>query len=420
MNTQDILNKLNIDTGNPEALNGALDAINALKKGDQPWPPPPPPPPTDPPLPGPPEPGPDLDDMDEDDRAEQSSNNQPGKTDPLDKPSLRIIKHRRTLKAARDQLAKAKEAGVSQDKIDALEQAIAEMEMLSESSGRSIQDLSDEEFDSMINKTVTAIINLGIPSGIKVDSDEIHKDKVKAFNDKITDEKTIFELEQEDNIPVSKEHEQELIQQQNAARNQRMQDLPTYRSSDSFEGFDAFLESLQAALATQIKYITKKLDTWTAINRRYSSTGVLRQGQKYMRIPAEHRPVIDFYFDYSGSWGREDIKTGHKALDAISQLEKDGLITVNVYYFGGNVVSDPSAVYRGSTTAWNDIIKTIKTTEATNVVIMTDSDMEYLSKKLKHTVPGYVWYLWKRGSNAQSLPASLRGDEGTEQYSFNS
>ena len=53
MTTQEILAKLNIDTSDPEAVQGAVAALNALKKGDLPWPPPPPPPPTDPPLPFP-------------------------------------------------------------------------------------------------------------------------------------------------------------------------------------------------------------------------------------------------------------------------------------------------------------------------------------------------------------------------------
>jgi hypothetical protein len=424
MNTQEILSKLNIDINNQEAVNGALGALNALKKTKGAWPPPPPPPPTDPPLPGPPTGGEiDHDDMDEDDRAEKGKDGpggMGGASEPLDKNKLRVIKHRRTLRAAKEQLAKAKEAGVAQSKIDALEQAIAEMESLTESTGGSIHDLSDEDFDKMIDKTLSAILDLGLGKGIKVDSEEEHKNKVSAFNAKINDANTVFDLEQEDSIQVSKDREQDLIQQQNLARNQRLQNLPSYRAADSFDGFGAFLDDLQHAIGTQVKYLNKKSDTWTALNRRYSGTGVLRQGQKNMRIPSNDLPVIDFYFDYSGSWGKDDIAVGHKALDAISQLEKDGLIKTNVYYFGGNVATDPSAVYRSSTTAWNEIIKTIRESNATNVVVMTDSDMEYLSNKARYTVPGYVWFLWKRGSNAQSLTQALQGECGTSQYAFNS
>lgn len=422
MNTQEILSKLNIDTADPEALKGAMDALNSLKKSDRPWPPPPPPPPTDPPLPPPPKGGKSkLDDFDEKDRLNKSpANGGKGGSEPMDKKTLRTIKHRRTLKAAKEQLAKAKAAGVSQAKIDALIQAIAELERLSESTNRSIHDMSDEEFDNMIDKTLSAILDLGLGNDIKVDTDDAHKAKVAAFNASITDTNTALDLEQEDTIQVNKDREQELARQQNLARIQRLQNLPTRRAADSFEGLDAFLESLQHAIYTQVRYVTKKADTWTALNRRYSGTGILRQGQKNMRIPSQELPVIDLYFDYSGSWGADDIKVGHKILDTISQLEKDELIKINVYYFGGNVATDPSGVYRSSTTAWNQIIETIKTTNATNVVIMTDSDMEYLKDKHKYTVAGCVWYLWKNGSNAQSLTRALTGDYSTEQYSFSS
>ena len=57
MTTQEILAKLNIDTSDPEAVKGAVAALNALKTGENVWPPPPPPPPTDPPLPRPPKKG---------------------------------------------------------------------------------------------------------------------------------------------------------------------------------------------------------------------------------------------------------------------------------------------------------------------------------------------------------------------------
>ena len=419
MNTQEILNKLNIDVKDPEALKGAMDALNALKKSDKPWPPAPPPPPTDPPLPGPSK-NLSPDDMDEKDRAAKNKGSgNGGQQGPLDKKTLRTIQHRRTLRAAKEQLAKAKAAGVAQAKIDALEKAIAEMEALSESSGRSIHDMSDEEFDGMIDKTLSAILDLGLDSRPKVYSDEEHKNKVKAFNDKISDSNTVFELEQEDSIQVNKEREQELAQQQNLARIQRQQNLPTHRATNSFEGLEAFLQDLQHAMFTQVRYLNKKSDTWTAINRRYNGTGVLRQGQKNMRTPSQEVPVIDFYFDYSASWDKDDIAVGHKAIDAVSQLEKDGLIKINVYYFGGNVVTDPSAVYRGSTSAWNDIVKTIKETEATNVVVMTDSDMQHQGGTDKTTVPGYVWFLWKNGYNAQRLTQQLKGDCGTEQYAFN-
>ena len=80
-----------------------------------------------------------------------------------------------------------------------------------------------------------------------------------------------------------------------------------------------------------------------------------------------------------------------------------------------------SARAQGSTRAWNDIVKNIIATQATNVIIMTDSDMDDWwdgPEALSYTVPGYVWYLWRDGDNAPRLPRDLKGRGGTQQFSF--
>lgn len=436
MNIKDILAALNIDTSDSDAVDGATQALNALKTGEGVWPPPPPPPPTDPPLPPPPKPkkpgelgDPEDDNGDEGDRTQGSS----GKTDAPKMPKnglensenkLRRVKHKRTILAAERQLERAKQAGADADKIAELEQAIADLKSyddeLSESaSKKSIYDLSSEEYDKLVDRALSAILALGgsARGEINVESEEEHAKKVKAFNDSISDDRVRTELEIEDSIQVSADREQELERQQNIARQQRLQNAPRYRDPDSFEGFKEFLDSLRRSLATQVRYKEKTGDTWTALNRRYSGTGVLRQGQNRQRVPSPVVPVIDFYFDWSGSWGSEDIKVGQKAVDAAVELEKQGLIKVNLYYFGANVATDPSAVNRHSTTAWDEIVKTIKETRATNVVIMTDSDMQNYGSA-KHTVRGNVWYLWKCGSNAQRLPRDLQGEFGTKQFAF--
>ena len=435
MDIKDIIAALGIDPNDADAVDGATQALNALKTGEEVWPPPPPPPPTDPPLPPPPKPkgkelgDPDDDDGDEDDRQGGSA----GKTDAPKMPKdglknqeqkLRRRRHKRTILAAERHLEKAKQANADPDKIQELERAIAALkaydDTLSEdASKKSIFDLSVEEHDQLIDNALRAILALGgdARGEIKVETDEEHKAKVKAFNDIISDDRVRTELEIEDSIQVSADRERELERQQNLARQQRLQNAPRRLDPDSFAGFKEFLDSLKNSLATQVRYKEKTGDTWSAINRRYNGTGVLKQGQNRQRIPSPVVPVIDFYFDWSGSWGAADIKVGQKAVDAALELERQGLIKVNLYYFGANVSPVASSVDRGSTTAWNEIVKTIKETRATNVVIMTDSDMQNYGNA-RHTVRGIVWYLWKCGSNAQRLPQDLQGEFGTKQFSF--
>jgi len=103
-------------------------------------------------------------------------------------------------------------------------------------------------------------------------------------------------------------------------------------------------------------------------------------------------------------------------------MEEKGQIKINIYYFSNHVFNDmQSALDEGGTRAWNDIVKNIISTQATNVVIMTDADMEDWwegPEALKYTVPGYVWYLWRDGQNAPRLPRDLKGRGGVQQFSF--
>jgi hypothetical protein len=182
------------------------------------------------------------------------------------------------------------------------------------------------------------------------------------------------------------------------------------------------LNSLYRAVALQVHTEETQDDTWSAINRRHSGSGVLQPGKRIQELPNKKIPVIDFYFDCSGSWDNKDIAIGQKAVSKLADMEADGQIKINVYYFANNVYSDaPSARAEGGTQAWNEIIKNIISTQATNVIIMTDADMDDWwsgPEALSYTVPGYVWYLWRNGVNAPRLPRDLKGRGGTQQFSF--
>jgi hypothetical protein len=108
-----------------------------------------------------------------------------------------------------------------------------------------------------------------------------------------------------------------------------------------------------------------------------------------------------------------------KAVSQLADMEEKGQIKLNIFYFADEVSTTPT---RGGTSGWNEIVKNVIATQATNVVIMTDGDMENWwtgPKALSYTVPGYVWYLWKDGRNAPRLPRDLKGRGGVQQFSFN-
>jgi hypothetical protein len=194
------------------------------------------------------------------------------------------------------------------------------------------------------------------------------------------------------------------------------------RSSSSFKGFQDFLNSLYRAIALQVSTEEVQDDTWSAINRRHSGSGVLQPGKRINDLPNKKIPVIDFYFDCSGSWTDSHIAVGEKAVRQLVEMEEKGQIKINIFYFSDDVFNDAtSARLEGGTSGWNEIVKNIISTQATNVIIMTDADMENWwngDKALSYTVPGYVWYLWRDGINAPRLPRDLKGRGGTQQFSF--
>jgi hypothetical protein len=340
------------------------------------------------------------------------------------KHEARKIKRERTLQAAHNALADAKAKNKAPALIRELEKAIEALESLQEAVAKNLKDMSDEEFNLIVNRVFDAIDALG-DSGLTYSSEEERQLKAKEIKADLEDRQTQAELSAEDVAQIRAETQAIKAREKENAKYKK-------RDRGSFKGFQDFLSSLYRAIALQVHVEETQDDTWSAINRRYSGTGVLQQGKRINELPNKKIPIIDFYFDQSGSWDEDDIKVGEKAVAALADMEEKGQIKINIYYFSNHVHTDAqSARNEGGTWAWNEIVKNVITTNATNVIIMTDSDMEdqwdlnsYWSgkqdKAAAYTVPGYVWYLWRGGSNAPRLPRDLKGRGGTQQFSFNS
>jgi hypothetical protein len=141
-------------------------------------------------------------------------------------------------------------------------------------------------------------------------------------------------------------------------------------------------------------------------------------------VPEEVIPVIDIYFDVSGSWDSEDIEIGKKAIATVKEFEDAGEIKLNIFYFSNgvsNTFESTRALYGTGTHGWREVLKNIKATDAQNIMIMTDDDIEYLgSAKQGPTcrVDGCVWFLWKNGLASPSCVSHLVGRQGNYQYAF--
>jgi hypothetical protein len=335
-------------------------------------------------------------------------------TDSDSKANRRRLTRAHILQTAKDALVKAKANNVADSKIKELEASIAALEALTEAAGQSIDDLTDEEFARLTNRVLDAIDACG-DSGITYKTADQKATQVKEIKTDLESDTTRDELSREDVEKIRAEHQTQVAR---AKENDRY----AQKAPGSFKGFEAFLTSLYKAIALQVHTIETNNDTWSALNRRYSGTGVLRQGSRKEELPEAKIPIIDFYFDCSGSWSDKHLAFGEKAVESLVDLERKGKIKLNIYYFSDDVYTDISAARAGgSTEGWNSIVSNVVTTKATNVVVMTDSDMENWwvgPKALQYTVQGYVWYLWRDGVNAPRLPRDLRGRGGTQQFSF--
>ena len=307
--------------------------------------------------------------FDEDDFLDDELKNSYDDQEIQSKREARRIKRERALAAAKTALDKAKTKNVSQSLIRELEKAIEALESLTEAKTKSLTDISDEEFNILVNRVFDAISAVG-DNDLTFTSDEERELKAQEIKADLGSRETQQALSDEDIAAIRAETQ---------AVKAREKESAVYRkpARSSFKGFQEFLNSLYRAIALQVQTNEVQDDTWSAINRRYSGTGVLKQGQRKNELPDRKIPIIDFYFDCSGSWGPADIEVGKKAVSTLVDMEEKGQIKINIYYFSNHVFNDmQSALNEGGTMAWNDIVKNVIATQATNVIIMTDSDME--------------------------------------------
>lgn len=327
------------------------------------------------------------------------------------------IQINRTISAAEKAIEKAEDAGQS-SVVSILESCVKALEkILDELDSDPNSEANEQKVSQVIQKTLDAISAVDKAAGLTFKSEEERAQQAKKIKDAMSDAGTAAELSAED-------VEQIRADKQAIVNNQREIDKYGYRSRSSFKGFEEFLVSIRKALAMQVESEKTKAGSWAAINRRYDGTSVVKPGIRNKTLPNTRVPVIDFYFDCSASWGDHDLEKGNEALSKIAQLERDGEIKVNVFYFADNVYADKESPRdEGGTGAWNRIIENIVLTKATNVVIMTDRDMQHQCHNPPHKaykVSGFVWYLWRDGECAQKLPNLLQGRCGTMQFAFDS
>ena len=271
--------------------------------------------------------------------------------------------------------------------------------------------MTDDEFGDYINSTYDLIDQV---EPLQYEDEEELKKKKAKVGQWSTDPKTLKELEAEDNVSLEKDF-----------RKEKAHEKENSKYNKSYVGtLEEFKLNFYNAINHQVEMVTQEYQSYDEINAEYESEDVIMKADLTQTIPEEVIPVMDIYFDVSWSGGPEDIEIGKIAFATVKEFEDAGEIKLNIFYFSngvGTTFESTRARYGTGTHGWEKILQNIKATEAQNVMIMTDNDIEYIGDAKQGPtckVDGCVWFLWKNGESSPSCVSHLIGRQGNYQYAF--
>ena len=151
--------------------------------------------------------------------------------------------------------------------------------------GKSLRELSDDEFADGINAVLDLIDKIQEPDYIDQDDKEARKDKIrKLANDPIANR----ELQIEDNIELQKDF------QKTKARQKEMNKYSNYKTIEQFK------INFYRSIKDQVERVEDDEETYARINAPMDDAGVIRPGERLNDLPGDI-PSVDLYFDRSGS-----------------------------------------------------------------------------------------------------------------------
>ena len=179
--------------------------------------------------------------------------------------------------------------------------------------------------------------------------------------------------------------------------------LNKYRQSS----LTRFTESLNKFIRDQIARARNA--SWSHINKKYVYSGLLRPGTS--SSARGNVPLINVYFDRSGSWDSDKTEKGKQAISTLNKYVTRGEIVLKLYYFNDKILDvDPGG--RGGTYG-EPIMEHIRQTKPNNVIVLTDSDISDIRTPVQ--VPGAVWLLWY-GGKSENLAKNLSGKQLTKEF----
>lgn len=283
---------------------------------------------------------------------------------------------------------------------------------------KGVREMTDDEFGDYINSTYDLIDE--VEDIDYIDEKELQDKKTKV-GQWSTDPATLKELEKELEIDIKKDQIKSRERESEKYKKEKVGTLAEFEIN------------FYNAIKNQVETVIQDYKSYSAINAEYESEDVIMKADLTQEIPEEVIPIVDIYFDVSGSWTQADIDIGKKAIAVVKEFEDAGEVKLNIFYFGDEVSSNYSSVAGGGTYGWQKILKNIKATGAQNIMVMTDDDIESIGEYAERwdlykqysaafgptvKVDGCVWYLWKNGLASPSCVQHLNGRQGTYQYAF--
>jgi hypothetical protein len=272
---------------------------------------------------------------------------------------------------------------------------------------KGLRDMTDDEFGDYINDTYD-LIDQADPVTYIDDMD----DRAARIKDWSSDPLSIQELQAEDNVELQKDRQR--VKARDAAK-------ARYSNYGSLQDFEM---NFYSAINNQVEDLRIEYQSYDEINAEYESEDAIMKADIVKELPNEAKPIIEVFFDQSGSWDKRDVLVGRKAIKSIKTFEDMGEIVLTLRFFDDVVTADEDdpRLGQGGTNAWPDILQEIKASGAKNVVIMTDHDMDWDAVRYNQTcrVEGCVWWIWKNGVSAPNCVKHLIGEKGNYQFAFNS
>ena len=264
-------------------------------------------------------------------------------------------------------------------------------------------DEGDEDGDDSEKKTKDSKPGSGAGKGGKKETSDEKLKRLQRIHDKLNDANMGADISHEATDKVTNEKKLKELRKKQLEASKNIQ---KYKNNP---GLTRFKESLQGFIKKEVGEV--KNSSWSKINKKYAGTGVIKPGVS--KHASGKIPVINVYYDRSGSWDASMTSVGDMAISTLNNYVRQGKLKIYLYYFNTRIMTtDPG---RGSGgTAGTPILQHIKETKPDNVIVMTDDDIRDCKEIV--TVPGAVWLLFIENSISKNLQDSLKGKKLTKSF----